>query len=235
MGVIASKTAELPLKFVAHSSDVISIAQGHGWLPGARYTNLRDVRSTKFKGRGFLDVDWRSYDFERHLAAAAATRPLMTVARDVVDITDLEAILREADKLRAFAAIVLVVPKDERMAGKLDKLIPDEFLLAYSVPTAYGRTPIPASSFSRPVHLLGGRPDVQRQLAEELTVFSLDCNRFTLDARYGDFFDGDSFRPHPKGGYRRCIADSLSNINALWADYAPAVCKGTFVHGGIDE
>ena len=53
----------------------------------------------------------------------------------------------------------------------------------------------------RPVHLLGGRPDVQRRLAELMPVFSIDTNRFTLDAAFGDYFDGEMFRPHPIGGY----------------------------------
>jgi uncharacterized protein DUF6610 len=50
-------------------------------------------------------------------------------------------------------------------------------------------------------------------------VRSLDCNRFTLDAAFGDYFNGEIFKPHPEGGYERCIEDSLRNINALWKDY----------------
>jgi hypothetical protein len=68
--------------------------------------------------------------------------------------------------------------------------------------------------------LLGGRPDIQRKLAEEMKVISLDCNRFTYDARFGDYFDGEIFRPHPSGGYERCLRDSIKNINLLWEDYA---------------
>ena len=75
---------------------------------------------------------------------------------------------------------------------------------------------LPKEKFSMPVHLLGGRPDVQLRLANELNVVSLDCNRFTLDAQYGDYFDGQKMRPHPVGGYDRCIKDSLRNINKCW-------------------
>ena len=50
-------------------------------------------------------------------------------------------------------------------------------------------------------------------------MVSMDCNRFTLDAAFGDYFDGETFRPHPRGGYRRCLRESLRNINALWDDY----------------
>ncbi len=31
------------LKFTTHSKKVLKHAKRHGWLPGARYTNLRDV------------------------------------------------------------------------------------------------------------------------------------------------------------------------------------------------
>src|SRR5262249_48354755 len=70
-----------PTKFVAHSATVLSIAVAQGWLPGARYTNLRDVR--RFGRLGFLDIEWKRYDFQRHLEAAAHTRPMLTVARDI--------------------------------------------------------------------------------------------------------------------------------------------------------
>jgi hypothetical protein len=73
--------------------------------------------------------------------------------------------------------------------------------------------------FKGRVHLLGGRPDVQRRLADAMNVVSVDCNRFTLDAAFGDYFDGEKFRPHPKGGYHRCLRDSILNINRLWETY----------------
>jgi hypothetical protein len=114
---------------------------------------------------------------------------------------------------------VVIVPKDPLLESKLSKAIPPEFLLGFSVPTRYGGTEISPLAFKRPVHLLGGRPDVQRRLANQMPVFSIDVNRFTLDAAYGDYFDGEKFRPHPRGGYHACLADSVINIRALWLDY----------------
>ena len=35
----------------------------------------------------------------------------------------------------------------------------------------------------------------------------------------GDFFDGERFRPHPRGGYRRCLRDSVQHIDRLWRTY----------------
>lgn len=204
-------------KFVAHSHKASSIAARHGWLPGARYTNLRDVR--RFERLGFLDIDWKNYNFKLHLAAAKASRPMLTVARDIEDIREIDRTLDEALELLQFADDVIVVPKDRKLTEVVDELIPMKFILGYSVPTRYGATSLPIDSFRRPVHLLGGRPDIQRRLGEMLPVISIDCNRFTLDAAFGDYFDGTIFRPHPEGGYEKCIEDSVLNINKIWQDY----------------
>lgn len=208
------------LKFVAHSKKVISIAKEYGWHPGARYTNLRDVKTFGFNDRGFLDINWKSYSYEKHVEAAAKTNPRLTIARDVECIFSLEKIIKEAETLLKYSGHVAIVPKDTLMNGRLKELIPKEFLLAYSVPSKYGGTEVSIESFDRPVHLLGGRPDIQRELAEKLKVFSMDCNRFTLDAKYGDYFDGIKFVRHPIGGYERCIIDSIENINKIWSGYS---------------
>jgi len=205
------------LTFVAHSSTVLEIAVQHGWLPGARYTNLRDVK--RFPHLGFLDIDWKKYDFRRHLDAAKLMKPMVTVARDVEERRDLRRVIDQAYRLLEYAKYVIVVPKDPLLENNLCRVIPPEFILGFSVPTRYGGTKLSPYAFRRPVHLLGGRPDVQRRLAELMPVFSIDTNRFTLDAAFGDYFDGEIFRPHPIGGYRNCLVDSMKNITALWDTY----------------
>jgi hypothetical protein len=205
------------LKFVAHSRLVLTLAAKRGWLPAARYTNLRDVRG--YERLGFLDIDWRGYSFGRHISAAKATYPIMTVACDIERRDQIPRVLDQAEELSQYAEYVVVVPKLAYLGVHLD-LIPARYILGYSVPTRYGMTNLPARAFrGRSVHLLGGRPDHQRLLASELEVVSMDCNRFTLDARYGDYFDGERFRTHPHGGYRRCLADSLKQIDILWDSY----------------
>lgn len=206
-------------RFVSHSRHVLRIATKYGWLPGARYTNLRDVR--RFDRVGFIDIQWCEYSFRRHLEAVKSTKPMMTVARDIENIQDLNLILDQAEELAIHSEYVVVVPKDLRLTAVLNLVIPKKFVLGYSVPTRYGGTQIPLNAFKRPVHLLGGRPDIQRQIARVAAVMSVDCNRFTMDAAFGDYFDGHTFRPHPSGGYERCLRASLRNINALWRDYSP--------------
>jgi hypothetical protein len=193
------------------------IAQRYGWLPGINYTYLRKAKH--FSSVGFLDINWRSYNFERHLAAVKALSPVMTVAQDVVDARALNLILEQAWQLSLHCQYVVIVPKAASLATEMNFVVPHRFILGYSVPTRHGSTTISPDLFERPVHLLGGRPDVQRRLADQMPVFSFDCNRFTLDAAYGDYFDGETFRPHPSGGYERCITESLENINALWDSY----------------
>lgn len=218
IGGIRSGNQTGPLRFITHSFRAASIAVKHGWMPGARYTNLRDTR--RFERLGFLDIAWNEYSFKQHLKAARLTSPLITVARDVDDINELNRTLDEAYELLRYCDKVVVVPKDPQFAGRIDELIPSVFMLGYSVPTRYGATCLPLGAFTRSVHLLGGRPDVQRKLARRLRVASFDCNRFTLDAAFGDYFDGEKFRPHPTGGYDTCLEASVANINRLWAGYA---------------
>lgn len=207
------------MKFVAHGKFVQSLAKRAGWHPAARYTNLRDISESRFQSKGFLDIDWKRYDFDRHLLAARRSKPLITVARDLISWRDIDLVLREAENLAQFASHVVIVPKHPRLGRLLDTAIPPQYILGYSVPTRYGGTRIAVKWFRRPVHLLGGRPDTQRTLADQMPVVSMDCNRFTLDAAFGDYFDGETFRPHPVGGYRTCLADSMKNIGKLWDGY----------------
>lgn len=207
------------LKFINHDKLVVNIAMQYGWLPGARYTHLRNVRH--IKRLAFLDIDWRHYNFKKHLQITKEKRPLVTVARDILNINDIDTILEEAYELKKYAEHVIIVPKDKALSKYLNNIIPNDFLLGYSVNSSYGLTPIEPKYFQRPVHLLGGRPDIQRKLAQIMPVVSIDNNRITIDAKYGDFFDGETFRPHPIGGYEICIRESIKNINKLWEDYVP--------------
>lgn len=205
-------------KYITHSRRVLTIAQRYGWLPGARYTNLRDVRGCTTLG--FLDIDWRQYDFRRHLAAARSWQPRVTVAQDIACVANVGRVLDQARQLKLYVDTVIIVPKHPAVMVLIRPILGDGFMLGYSVPSRYGRSLVPTQDYETPVHLLGGRPDRQRALGDSLQVVALDCNRFTLDAAYGDYFDGKTFRPHPQGGYERCLVDSILNINALWENYA---------------
>jgi hypothetical protein len=203
-----------PHKIVNHSKTVLEIAKDYGWWIGARYTNTRDIKA--FKTIDFVDIDWKHYSFDKHLSAVKAYQPKLTVARDIEDISNLDLILKQAKILSDYAENIIIVPKATELSDIMENYIPSRYLFGYSVPTKYGGTEIPLHCFKRKVHLLGGRPDVQKKLADHLNVNSFDCNRFTLDARFGDYFNGTRFVPHPIGGYLNCIKDSIVNINLMW-------------------
>jgi hypothetical protein len=136
------------LKIVCHSYRVLKIVTEHGWLPGARYTNLRDVK--KFDQLGFLDIDWKNYDFKKHLEAIKITRPYLTVARDIEEHNQLKIIIDQANELNQYCNYVIIVPKDLSLGEKLHE-IPERFILGFSVPT---RTDTNIDSLiNRPVHL----------------------------------------------------------------------------------
>lgn len=191
------------------------LANKHGWLPGARYTNLRDIRG--FDQIGLIDIDWKAYSFDAHLRAVKAVRPLMTVARDLISVRDVNRLLEEVAVLRQYARYVIVVPKTRSFKTVQRLLNGRSNILGYSVPTGYGATHVPMSQFgSWKVHLLGGRPTMQFNLARQLNVVSLDCNSITIDAAFGKYFNGKRFIKDPKAGYMRCLGASLRGINKMW-------------------
>jgi uncharacterized protein DUF6610 len=200
---------------MCHGRPTLRLARKYGWLPGARYTNLRDIRG--FDTVGLIDVDWNDYSFARHLDAVRAVNPLITVARDFEHTAQFPELLEQVEKLREHCRFVVIVPKTRAFGAVRHWFTGDFHLLGYSMPTGYGKTTLPRREFGeRPVHLLGGRPIAQFEMSRHLNVFSLDCNSITIDAGFGKFFDGSGFRKHRRGGFLRCVASSLAGINALW-------------------
>lgn len=95
----------------------MKLAKRYGWLPGARYSNLRDIRG--IEEIGLIDIEWEAYSFDRHLAAVKAVRPLITVARDLTSIRDTARLLGEVEMLRRYVKYVVIVPKTRRFAPRV--------------------------------------------------------------------------------------------------------------------
>ncbi len=208
----------MPIKIISHSKKITQIASNHGWYAGAKYTNYRDIRN--IEKVALVDIDWINYDFHKHLEMVKITNPFFTVARDIFKTKDLSTIVKQANELKKYVEYIIFVPKKKGIISIIASNFNNNFILGFSVPSKYGMTNVSVDEFRNyPVHLLGGRPDLQRKLANELNVVSIDGNRLTLDAKYGDYFDLETFRPHPLGGYKRCIQESIKNINLLWSDY----------------
>jgi hypothetical protein len=147
----------------------------------------------------FIDNDYFKYDHAKHVKAVAELKPKYCTVRDAmtksqcdaagIEYYSLEQILDWAEELSQSCENVIVIPK---YAEALD-LIPDKFMLGYSVPTSHGGTPLPAESFrGRRIHLLGGSWKAQLAYMAELEedVVSLDNNYIALVAsQFGQFTD----------------------------------------------
>ncbi|MEO1333710.1 MAG: DUF6610 family protein [Myxococcota bacterium] len=207
-----------PFRVICFGPPVASLALRYRWWRGARYTELRHIR--RARRIGLIDIPWKRYDFDYHLRAVRRYRPRMTVLRDIERGVRIDSILRQAEQLGKHAGVLIAVPKRRGAIEQLERVGLPNLILGYSVPTRHGGTQLPTSAFSGwPVHLLGGHPRVQRKLAEKLDVVSLDCNRLSIDAAFGDTFDGHTFRPGINEGYVACAAGSMRAINRTWRDY----------------
>lgn len=74
------------LKFICHSKNTLEAAQKLGWLVGARYTHLRDVKT--FANLEFLDIDWKNYTHSAHLVPSIVflLRPLVLLLLSAISI-----------------------------------------------------------------------------------------------------------------------------------------------------
>lgn len=137
----------------------------------------------------FADLNWKRPDLDRHAAFVSEHTPGFAVAPDVLDLDQLPATLRYAERLARHAERVIVVPK---AAGTMQRLPREPWLVVgYSVPTQYGGSEVLMAEMSGwPVHLLGGSPVRQLPLRHYLDVVSVDGNAATRAAEWGTVFDG---------------------------------------------
>lgn len=164
------------------------IAINAGFLYGARLP----ARGLPFVP-WFADQDWKRKrpDRERYMAELAKYRPTMATVLDWETEEQLKEVLGWAEDAARYVEQVLIIPKVIGGIEQLPRFIGGkEVILAYSVPTSYGGTSVPAWEFrSWPVHLLGGSPHAQMRLAHYMSVVSADGNYHQLMAsRYCEFW-----------------------------------------------
>ena len=153
------------------------IALQEKWLTG-----IRSDKSQPNIPCAFVDNNWKQYDHSTHLNMVQYCRPHIATARDILQASDLLEILKEAEEISKYCDFVMLIPK---AAIKLPSLnFP--WLWGYSVPSSYGKCTLPPSFFGEdPVHLLGGSPSMQAELAKEMSIYSLDGNYAMNIARWG--------------------------------------------------
>lgn len=170
----------------------------------------------------FADLNWKKPDLDQHLGFVREHRPLLAVAPDVLDLGDLSSTLRYAESLAEWADRVIIVPK---APGVMDQLPHEPWLVVgYSVPTRYGGAGLLMAEMAGwPVHLLGGLPGRQLELAHYVHVFSADGNAAAKAAEFGAVFDARSrkwqMRAEPLGPDLpyRAFARSCAQIVRAWA------------------
>lgn len=158
----------------------------------------------------FADCDWKRFDVTRWIRAIQSIRPQTAVLPDMEDAPS----IRRALDLIEFAATytaeaVILVPKSIEalvaIATLPERVGKAEIWLGFSVPSRYGATTLPVWAFTksflgrtRPIHLLGGTPQQQVELARYLPVRQVDGTAVVSAAKKGSVFDGRQWRQTPR-------------------------------------
>lgn len=127
----------------------------------------------------FVDQKWKRPNFEGYINALATHRPRLATVLDYQSIGQLARVLWWGICVSPFVTeAIIIIPKLQGSIPLLPRHIGGKSVrLGYSVPTAYGGTELPIWDFSGwPVHLLGGSPGKQMNLARYLDVKSCDGN-----------------------------------------------------------
>jgi hypothetical protein len=188
----------------------------------------------------FVDQDWKRPDRAAYVAAVAQHQPRMATVLDWERDEQLPEVLGWAEDVAPFVERVIIIPKVIGGIPRLPRRIGGrEVVLGYSVPTRYAGTSVPPWEFAGwPVHLLGGSPHRQMELAHYLNVVSVDGNyiakmaqkwiqfwvmapaRYALDRRWPRlreadgraWGDGSNTADAPYEAFRR----SCVNVLAAW-------------------
>ena len=174
----------------------------------------------------FADQDWQKPDRARYLAELAVHRPQLATVLDWERTEQLVDLLAWAEDAAAHVDEVVIIPKVFEGIKKLPRQIGGKRVrLGYSIPTQYGGTQTPVWEFyGWPVHLLGGSPKRQMEIAHYLNVISADgnyaqmmavkYNEFWLDGNWRELKDygGEIKQDAPYKAFRR----SCENIMKMW-------------------
>ena len=188
----------------------------------------------------FADQDWKRPNRAAYMAALSKHRPRMATVLDWERDEQLPEVLGWAEDVAPFVERVIIIPKVIGGIPRLPRRIGGrEVVLGYSVPTRYAGTSVPPWEFAGwPVHLLGGSPHRQMELAHYLNVVSVDGNyiakmaqkwiqfwvmapaRYALDRRWPRlreadgraWGDGSNTADAPYEAFRR----SCVNVLAAW-------------------
>lgn len=136
----------------------------------------------------FADQDWKKPNRKSYMKAVAKHKPYMATVLDWEREDQFKEVMDWAEEIAQIVEKVLIIPK---VLGSIER-IPEQvsgkdIVIAYSVPTKYGGTPIPFLEFSgRQIHLLGGSPYKQiityEYMSQIADVISIDGNYYQMKA-----------------------------------------------------
>jgi len=161
------------------------IAIRHGFHYGAQLPN------TIYYPPYFADQNWRAPDFDNYMAALEKHRPALATVLDWERPEQLSEVLCWAETAAHFVSeAIIIIPKVMGGIEELPRVINGiPVRLGYSVPTRYAGTQLPLWEFAGwPVHLLGGSPQKQYELARYMDVRSADGNYIAKLSRNNQFF-----------------------------------------------
>ncbi len=185
------------------------VATASGWLNGARLPD-----SVYDPPLYFADQHWKNPDRKAYMRALEQHKPTMATVLDLEREEQLPEVLSWAEEASQFCGKVIIIPKVSGIIEDLPRVVNQaDVILGYSVPTSYGGTEVPLWEFNGwPVHLLGGSPQKQMDLAEYMQVVSCDGNMAHQQAHRCRFW---SRIPGRKGHWRQ-----LSEVGDFRSDKA---------------
>lgn len=126
----------------------------------------------------FADQDWRKPNKRAYIDAVEFYRPHIASVLDWERQDQLGCVLEWAEDIAQYVQVVVIIPKVQGGVKQLPHSVGGKRVrLGYSVPTRYSGTELPVWEFAGwPVHLLGGSPHRQMELARYLDVRSVDGN-----------------------------------------------------------
>lgn len=196
------------------------IAIDAGFLYGAQ------LPATVYYPIHFADQDWKRPNRAAYMAALAQHRPHMATVLDWESEGQIAEVMGWAEEAAPFVQQIVIVPKVQGGIARIPARIAGrDVILGYSVPTRYGGTELPLWEFGRrPVHLLGGSPHRQMELAHYLNVVSADGNYANLKAtKFCEYWNANRWysidaaiitENAPYEAFRR----SCQNIMAAWQE-----------------
>ena len=155
-----------------------------GFLYGAR------LPGTVYQRVYFADQQWKYPDRAAYMRALAKHRPEVATVLDWADEAQWSEVWSWAVEAAQYVRQVVIIPKVPGLVATVPWRVGGaDVVLGFSVPTSYGGTTCGLWEFGRrPVHLLGGSPHRQMELARYLNVISTDGNMAHQQAHHCRFW-----------------------------------------------